>query len=75
MNNEPPARIVIGNFSDLKHKINNKWLKDKTAILITIYTGFDKINITSACKYTCYTCSYTSIIGFPSLTSLLRNAT
>ena len=21
----PPARIVIGNFSDLKHKINNKW--------------------------------------------------
>ena len=25
MNNEPPARIVIRNFSDLKHKINNKW--------------------------------------------------
>ena len=22
MNNKPPARIVIGNFSDLKHKIN-----------------------------------------------------
>ena len=24
MDNELPARIVIGNFSDLKHKINNK---------------------------------------------------
>ena len=23
--NEPPAHIVIVNFSDLKHKINNKW--------------------------------------------------
>jgi len=25
MNNEPPAHTVIRNFSDLKHKINNKW--------------------------------------------------
>ena len=25
MNNEPPAHTVIGNFSNLKHKINNKW--------------------------------------------------
>ena len=25
MNNEPPAHTVTGNFSNLKHKINNKW--------------------------------------------------
>ena len=25
MNNEPLAHTVIGNFSNLKHKINNKW--------------------------------------------------
>ena len=25
MNNEPPTHIVIQNFFDLKHKINNKW--------------------------------------------------
>jgi len=25
MNNELPTHIVRGNFSDLKHKINNKW--------------------------------------------------
>ena len=25
MNNELPIRIVIENFSDLKHKVNNMW--------------------------------------------------
>jgi len=33
MNNEPPVHIVIGNFSDLKHKINNKWPNDSLATL------------------------------------------
>ena len=27
MNNELPAHVVIGNFSDLNRKINNKWPK------------------------------------------------
>jgi len=34
MNNEPPACIVIENFSDLKHKINNKWSKQLALLLL-----------------------------------------
>jgi len=44
MNNEPPARIVIGNFSDLKHKINKKWPNISIKIILvhqlhTLHTG------------------------------------
>ena len=36
MNNEMPAHIVIGNFSDLKYKINNKWPNRPIGLMFNI---------------------------------------